>query len=165
MYILKYKRQKLAWLLLLSSHLQVWREIQISSSCCWEENWSRFAQNPGSMAATSNWRKTARPFRMSRKKHSSKTTPVSVTSVPTLLYMFVYLHAQRSIQPAIVFHISRTGIQSVAGPCTSSVFHLNYFMRFYEILWDYFNRWEHLPFWPAGRSSIILSAKSSPFRS
>lgn len=127
MYILKYKRQKLAWLLLLSSHLQVWREIQISSSCCWEENWSRFAQNPGSMAATSNWRKTARPFRMSRKKHSSKTTPVSVTSVPTLLYMFVYLHAQRSIQPAIVFHISRTGLQSVAGPCTSSVFHLNYF--------------------------------------
>lgn len=58
--------------------LQVWREMQIYSSCWSVGSWSRFARAPGRRTASSNCRKTARRCGMSPTKHSSETRPVSV---------------------------------------------------------------------------------------
>lgn len=73
--------------------LQVWRETRIYSSCWSAASWSRSARTPGRRTASSNCRKTAKPFGTSPKKYSSETRPVSaifawVTCVVAYLEFF-----------------------------------------------------------------------------
>lgn len=67
--------------------LQVWREIQICSSCWSAGSWSRFARSPGRRTASSNCRKTARRCGTSPTKHSGGNRLVSIasTSVPFII--------------------------------------------------------------------------------
>lgn len=62
--------------------LQVWRVTQTSSSCCWVESWSRFAQPTGRRYVSLNCRKTAKQYGTSRTKNSIGTKHVSVDVRP-----------------------------------------------------------------------------------